>query len=221
MKRRDWISALVVCAIAAAGMQASFAAVGGAREQAKPILSSSLAGARLFFSATQRERAESEGIVPEGTRSILNVRARLRYGQFVWDATDIGDGALVVRVNLDRQLISVFRGGHEIGTAVILYGAEGHDTPLGRFPIMAKLEKHRSATYDAPMPYTLRLTGDGVAIHGSEVRWGAATHGCIGVPVEFARRLFDEVKVGDTVEVIGGVTDKTLSSADPTLSTIS
>ncbi len=40
------------------------------------------------------------------------------------------------------------------------------------------------------MPYMLRLTGDGVAIHDSKVEWGYATHGCIGVPVAFAKALF-------------------------------
>lgn len=52
------------------------------------------------------------------------------------------------------------------------------------------------------MPYTLQLTNDGVSIHGSTVRWGAATHGCIGVPLEFARRLFNQAKVGDEVTII-------------------
>jgi lipoprotein-anchoring transpeptidase ErfK/SrfK len=51
------------------------------------------------------------------------------------------------------------------------------------------------------MPYMLRLTTDGVAIHASNVREGWATHGCIGVPMEFARRLFAEVKLGDPVEI--------------------
>ena len=54
---------------------------------------------------------------------------------------------------------------HEIGTAVILYGADSVPTPTGKFPVIAKLKDHRSATYDAPMPYTLRLTADGVSIH--------------------------------------------------------
>jgi len=82
---------------------------------------------------------------------------------------------------------------------VILYGATDVPTPTGKFPILAKMKNHRSATYDAPMPYTLRLTADGVSIHASEVRWGYATHGCIGVPMAFAARLFDAASVGDEV----------------------
>jgi lipoprotein-anchoring transpeptidase ErfK/SrfK len=110
---------------------------------------------------------------------------------------------LWIRVDPRAQLISVFRAGHEIGTAVILYGADGLETPTGKFPILAKLKDHHSATYDAPMPYTLRLTADGVAIHASDVRWGLATHGCVGVPKEFAARLFSAASVGDEVFVVG------------------
>jgi lipoprotein-anchoring transpeptidase ErfK/SrfK len=52
------------------------------------------------------------------------------------------------------------------------------------------------------MPYTLRLTNDGVSIHASDVRYGAATHGCIGVPLAFAQRLFNAAHVGDEVTVV-------------------
>ncbi len=105
--------------------------------------------------------------------------------------------------DLKQQLISVFRAGHEIGTAVILYGAEEKETPDGVFPVIAKIKDHKSVTYgDAPMPYTLRLTNDGVSIHGSDVRWGAATHGCIGVPLEFAQKLYGQVSRGDQVVIV-------------------
>jgi lipoprotein-anchoring transpeptidase ErfK/SrfK len=54
------------------------------------------------------------------------------------------------------------------------------------------------------MPYTLRLTGDGVSIHGSNVRWGLASHGCVGVPKDFAAKLFDVVNKGDEVLIVSG-----------------
>ncbi|WP_082992804.1 L,D-transpeptidase family protein [Erythrobacter sp. QSSC1-22B] len=184
--------------------QEAWSRADGATKVSPPEAQASLqTGSRLFLSPDESHRAASQGLVPRGTQSILNVRKRLRYGDFVWNNNDT-PGPLVVRVNLDTQLISAFRGGHEIGTAVILYGVDGHETPLGRFPIVAKLKDHHSATYDAPMPFTLRLTSDGVAVHGSKVRWGAATHGCIGVPLEFAQNLFHEASVGDVVEIIRG-----------------
>ncbi|MEP3765283.1 MAG: L,D-transpeptidase family protein, partial [Marinomonas sp.] len=55
-----------------------------------------------------------------------------------------------------------------------------------------------------PMPYMMRLTNDGIAIHASDVKWGWGTRGCIGVPLEFARLLFAQAKLGDRVIVTDG-----------------
>jgi len=157
---------------------------------------------RTFVTDAQNFQARAEGLFDRDVKSVLNVRKRMQYGQYIWDENNVPQGPMWVRVDLGRQIISVFRGGHEIGTAVILYGADEKETPIGVFPILAKIEDHKSITYDnAPMPYTLRLTGDGVSIHGSDVRWGRATHGCIGVPLEFAHKLFDEVSKGDQVTI--------------------
>lgn len=135
-------------------------------------------------------------------RSALNVDRAMQYGEFVWNEDGVPAGEVWVVIDLGAQTISAFRGEHEIGTAVTLYGAEEKPTPLGTFPVKAKLKDHWSSLYDAPMPYTLRLTDDGVAIHGSEVRSGAATHGCLGVPLKFARLLFEEVQVGNEVLIV-------------------
>jgi lipoprotein-anchoring transpeptidase ErfK/SrfK len=126
----------------------------------------------------------------------------MQYGDYVWNDRNVPNGPVWVRVDLDRQIISVFRAGHEIATAVVLYGADEKQTPAGVFPVLAKIKDHESSTYDAKMPYTLRLTGDGVSIHASEVRWGRATHGCIGVPLAFAKKLFDQVSKGDQVVIV-------------------
>lgn len=157
---------------------------------------------RIVFTAAEQRQAQAEGLSERPIRSILNVRGKMSYGDYRWNDAGVPAGPTWVRVDLDKQLISVFRAGHEIGTAVILYGADGVPTPTGHFPILAKMKDHRSSTYDAPMPYTLRLTGDGVSIHGSNVRWGFATHGCVGVPTAFAAKLFDAVKKGDEVVIV-------------------
>jgi lipoprotein-anchoring transpeptidase ErfK/SrfK len=162
------------------------------------------ASGRIALSQASARQALAQGLVDRPVGSVLNVPARMHYGDYRWDDAGVPTGPTWVRVDLDRQLLSVFRGGDEIGTAVILYGANSVPTPTGKFPVLAKLKNHRSATYDAAMPYTLRLTADGVSIHASNVRWGYATHGCIGVPEAFAARLFDAVKLGDEVLVVGG-----------------
>jgi lipoprotein-anchoring transpeptidase ErfK/SrfK len=163
-----------------------------------------LAG-RIEISDAQLREAEAAGLVDRPIKTILDVPERMTYGEFVWNDRGVPPGPVWIRVDLGSQLLSVFRSGHEIGTAVILYGADGLPTPTGKFPILAKWRDHKSATYgDAPMPYTLRLTNDGVSIHGSNVRWGFATHGCVGVPKDFAARMFDVVSKGDEVLIVSG-----------------
>lgn len=134
-------------------------------------------------------------------KSLLNVPGQIRYGEYVWDDEGAADGPLWVFVDLTAQTMSVFRGHDEIGATVLLYGQEEMPTPTGRFTVQAMKKDYWSRTYDAPMPYSLFLTDDGVAIHGSDVRPGAATHGCLGVPLEFAKHLFAAANVGAEVFV--------------------
>lgn len=158
---------------------------------------------RTIITPPQLREAYAAGEVDRPVKSLLNVPSHLSYGQFVWNDRGVPAGPAWIRVDLKSQILSVFRSGHEIGTAVILYGTDGLPTPTGKFPILAKLKDHKSATYDdAPMPYTLRLTQDGVSIHGSNVRWGFATHGCVGVPTAFAAKMFAAVSTGDEVLIV-------------------
>jgi lipoprotein-anchoring transpeptidase ErfK/SrfK len=167
-----------------------------------PVDISTASGQRLFYPAGRSPRVALTGGRTETIRSVLNIDTPMHYGASVWNDTDVPQGPVWVRVDLTHQLLSVFRAGHEIGTAVILYGAADKESPVGTFPVLEKAADYHSRTYDAAMPYSLRLTADGVAIHGSDVRRNAATHGCIGVPTDFARRLFAEVKVGDPVVIL-------------------
>jgi lipoprotein-anchoring transpeptidase ErfK/SrfK len=141
----------------------------------------------------------------EPVRSLLNVTRPLYYGDYAWNEDGVApSGPTWVRIDLARQTISVFRNGHEIGTAIVLYGTDGKPTPTGVFPILSKAERHRSTLYDADMPFMLRLTGDGVAVHASDVQRGRATHGCIGIPPAFAKLLYAQVKRGDLVAIDAG-----------------
>lgn len=167
-----------------------------------PVDVRSISGARYYYPATGFPTLVLPGGRTETIRSVLNISTRMRYGESVWDDENVPPGPIWIRVDLTRQLLSIFRGGHEIGTAVVLYGAGDKPSPVGTFPILEKAEDYHSRTYDAPMPFMLRLTADGVAIHGSDVRPGAATHGCIGVPTEFARQLFAQARLGDPVVVV-------------------
>lgn len=157
---------------------------------------------RIALDPQSAKLAAERRMLPAGVKSLLRVPQALEHGDYVWNDRDVGPGKVQVFVNMRRQLISVFRDGHEIGTAVIVYGGNGHDSPSGRFPIMRKVRDYHSRSYDAPMPYSLFITNDGVALHGSPMAADRATHGCIGLPLSFARLLFDQAKRGDVVEIV-------------------
>ncbi|KTF68678.1 hypothetical protein ATB93_12880 [Sphingomonas sp. WG] len=148
-----------------------------------------------------RRLTRADGSV-QPVKTLLRLDSPMRYGSFVWNDRGVPAGELWLRIDLSKQILSVFRAGEEIGTSVILYGQDDKPTPTGDFPVLWMGRNHRSSLYDAEMPYTLRLTGDGVAIHGSDVREGLATHGCIGVPLDFAARLFAVVRRGTVVTIV-------------------
>ena len=155
----------------------------------------------------ERSRSQPLPVDPHAlvVKSVLPIEGPFRHGDYVWDDSGApATGPVIITVDLKAQTLSAFRNGHEIGAAVIIYGADDKPSPLGAFPITQKDADHVSTLYDAPMPYMLRLTNDGVAIHGSDVQWGNATHGCIGVPTAFARKLFAAVKLGDLVIITQG-----------------
>ena len=152
---------------------------------------------------TPAARASNDPFV---IKSILPIEGSIRYGDWFWDESAApATGKLVITVDLEARVISAFRDGHEIGTAVALLGTQKHPTPLGTFPILTKEKDNVSEKYNnAPMPHTLRLTWDGIAIHGSVVMNGYASHGCIAVPDEFAAKLFAAARRGDKVIITRG-----------------
>ncbi len=77
------------------------------------------------------------------SRSSASCRSEgpIKYGEWYWDEEGVPPGPLVVTVDLDARVISVFRGGYEIGAAAVLLGTDEHPTPPGVFPILSK-ERH-------------------------------------------------------------------------------
>lgn len=156
---------------------------------------------RIVYPADALPQLKLPGGQERTVRSLLKVPRQLNHGEFAWDDNGAA-GPVWIRVDLERQLISVFRGEDEIGTAVILYGAPEKPTPQGAFRVIAKATDHYSRSYDAPMPFMLRLTKDGVAIHASRVRSDGVTHGCLGVPLRFAEKLYGVAGMGTEVYIL-------------------
>src|SRR5262249_53189476 len=72
----------------------------------------------------------------------------------------------------------------------------------GVFTILQRERWHQSNIYSgAPMPLMQRITWSGVALHAGVVPGYPASHGCIRLPYEFARRLWGLTKTGERVVI--------------------
>ena len=139
-------------------------------------------------------------------------------GRFVWrdDAAADASGPVRVLVSLPLQIAFVFKGSALVGVSSVSSGVAGYDTPTGTFTILQKDKDHKSNIYDdAPMPYMLRLTWDGVALHAGKVTGEPASHGCVRLPAAFARKLFEVAELGATVSVVDEVPDFVQSGPAP------
>ncbi len=126
----------------------------------------------------------------------------LRHGQFVWDSQAEPSGPIVIVVSLPEQRAYVYRNGVQIGVSTVSTGKKGHRTPTGVFTILNKDRHHHSKKYNnAAMPFSERLTWDGVALHAGGLPGYPSSHGCIHLPSVFAKDLFKITSKGMTVVV--------------------
>jgi len=126
----------------------------------------------------------------------------LKPGEWIWGGRGASPGPMAVIVSLTEQKAYAYRNGILIGVSTVSTGKKGHETPTGVFTILQKDKDHHSKKYDnAPMPYQQRLTWDGVALHAGGLPGYPESHGCVHLPTEFAKLLFNATNMGMTVVV--------------------
>ena len=131
----------------------------------------------------------------------------LTAGSYVWRDTG-GTGPLSIVVSLPDQRAYVYRGQALVAVSTVSTGKQGRETPVGSYPVLEKATMHRSNLYDdAAMPFMQRLTWDGVAIHAGANPGFPASHGCVRVPVAFAKKLFGATRIGTQVTVVDASID--------------
>ncbi|HEY8440217.1 MAG TPA: L,D-transpeptidase family protein, partial [Xanthobacteraceae bacterium] len=103
-------------------------------------------------------------------------------------------------VSIKSQKVTIYDADGWILRAPVSSGTKGRETPAGVFSVVQKDRDHRSTLYDdAWMPHMLRITWNGVALHGGPLPGYAASHGCVRMPFGFAEKLFDKVPIGTRV----------------------
>jgi len=150
----------------------------------------------------------AQGATQSEPLDLASQENKLKPGEWVWAPQLAPDGPVLVYVDLNRQIATIYRNGVRIGVSTVSSGRPGHDTPDGVFTILQKDADHHSSTYnDAPMPYTERLTWGGVALHAGGLPGYPSSHGCVHLPLAFARNLFGIEALGGTVIITGGRND--------------
>lgn len=131
--------------------------------------------------------------------------AAMKPGDFLWAPQVAPDGPVVIVVSIAQQRAFAYRNGIPIGISTVSTGKKGHETPTGVFTLLQKNVDHKSNLYNsAPMPYMQRLTWDGIALHAGNLPGYPASHGCVRLPMGFAKLLYGVTKLGLTVIVTAG-----------------
>lgn len=142
------------------------------------------------------------GLAAAAPPSAVADPAQLEPGEFAWLPEAAPAGPLLLVISLDEQQAHLYRNGVRIAVTTVSTGKPGNETPEGVYTILQKREEHYSNLYDnAPMPFMQRLTWSGIALHAGRLPGYPASHGCIRLPEEFARRLFGLTSLGMTVVV--------------------
>ena len=135
-----------------------------------------------------------------------------------------------VVVSLPKQRAFLMIGDQIVIDSPISSGKRGHSSPTGNFSVLEKDPNHRSNIYGdfvdrsgrvvragisakidaapsgthyvgASMKWFMRLTAEGVGMHIGILPGYPASHGCIRMPPDGAKLLYDHVKVGTLVDV--------------------
>ena len=124
-----------------------------------------------------------------------------------WQCTQIllGSGLppeqLRIEISLTSQHAAVIKDGVPIFSTVCSTGRSGYSTHTGDYIITDKARSHRSTIYKVDMPYFMRLSCLDFGMHEGAVPNYPASHGCIRLPGEAARKLFSEIPIGTVVTV--------------------
>ena len=108
---------------------------------------------------------------------------------------------LRIEISLALQRVALVKNGVPVYRTQCSTGRPGYSTKRGEFVITNKERNHRSTIYHVEMPYFMRLSCLDFGMHAGYVPDHPASHGCIRLPEDAARKFFSELPVGTLVTV--------------------
>ena len=108
---------------------------------------------------------------------------------------------LRVEISLAKQHMAVVKDGATVFETKVSTGRNGFTTKPGYYVITDKDRDHRSTIYKCPMPYFMRLSCRDFGLHEGVVQPYPASHGCIRLPGDAAKKLFVDLPIGTVVSI--------------------
>jgi lipoprotein-anchoring transpeptidase ErfK/SrfK len=112
--------------------------------------------------------------------------------------------AVQVKMSTSAQRLYVVENGEVLLATPICVGTAAAPTPKGTFPIQAKVAMRRRASSPGagyPMTYWMQFYSPAYGMHWGFVKPYPATHGCVRLPLNAARKIYGMVQVGTKVNV--------------------
>jgi lipoprotein-anchoring transpeptidase ErfK/SrfK len=188
----------------------------GMRELAASLVLLGITSAPFAATVT---RADTSGVLPAETESIAEqqtsasqnlrgakqrkVRAPqqepAKIDQTVIDGATAENIRVVVNISKPRVYLRV---GDDVAVdSPISSGRKGRATPTGNFKVSEKDKNHISTIYHCPMKYFLRLSGMSFGLHVGQLPGYPASHGCVRLPEQVAKLLFEKATIGTSVTI--------------------
>ncbi|MCE1255472.1 MAG: L,D-transpeptidase [Anaerolineae bacterium] len=116
------------------------------------------------------------------------------------------DGELWIDINLSSQMLYVYQGNQQINSFLMSSGTSKHPTVTGQYRIYLKFradDMQGPGYYLTNVPYVMYFY-KGYGIHGTYWHSNFGTpmsHGCINLPTEDAKWLFERASEGTLVNI--------------------
>jgi hypothetical protein len=166
------------------------------------VLASSIPADALSIGETHISRAQATDAAIQARADMLDAfgPVDLAPGKFLWRDVPADAGRERVVISLGDQMAYLYRGNSLMAVTTISSGTDRNPTPTGIFTVHTKKEMHRSRKYEnAPMPFAQFIDQYGIALHAGHLPGRPASHGCVRLPSQFAKKLYSVTDVGTPV----------------------
>ena len=156
--------------------------------------------AELVADKANREARTRSGLRPLDIAAERNDTAMMQLLLGVTPQSDAARMSIVVDLGTQRATLS--RDGQPIMVTKVSSGKKEKPTPPGKYVVTQKYTEWRSTLYhNASMPFFLRLSCSPVGLHAGVIPDYPASHGCVRLPAEVARKFYEIVPRGTLVEI--------------------